>query len=97
MKAELAQEELQPEEWGGSTQFAEVSAKAQQNLDDLLDRILLVADAGLDLRANPAVEASGPIVESRLDVGAARWRRCSSSAARSRSATQSSPATRTAA
>ena len=69
VKAELAQEELQPEEWGGSTQFAEVSAKAQQNLDDLLDRILLVADAELDLRANPAVEASGPIVESRLDVG----------------------------
>ncbi len=69
VKAELAQEELQPEEWGGSTQFAEVSAKAQQNLDDLLERILLVADAELDLRANPAVEASGPIVESRLDVG----------------------------
>ena len=69
VKAELAQEDLQPEEWGGSTQFAEVSAKTQQNLDDLLARILLVADAELDLRANPAAEASGPIVESRLDVG----------------------------
>ncbi|HET7567209.1 MAG TPA: translation initiation factor IF-2 [Gaiellaceae bacterium] len=69
VKAELAQENLQPEDWGGSTQFAEVSAKTQQNLDDLLERILLVADAELDLRANPAVEASGPIVESRLDVG----------------------------
>jgi translation initiation factor IF-2 len=69
VKSELAQEELQPEEWGGSTQFAEVSAKAQQNLDDLLERILLVADAELDLRANPDAPASGPIIESRLDVG----------------------------
>ncbi len=69
VKAELAQEALQPEEWGGTTQFAEVSAKAQQNLDDLLERILLVADLELDLRANPNAEASGPIIESRLDVG----------------------------
>ncbi|HET7572178.1 MAG TPA: translation initiation factor IF-2 [Gaiellaceae bacterium] len=69
VKAELASEELQPEEWGGSTQFSEVSALAKQNLDDLLERILLVADAELDLRANPGAEASGPIVESRLDVG----------------------------
>jgi translation initiation factor IF-2 len=69
VKAELAQEDLQPEEWGGSTQFSEVSAKAKQNLDDLLERILLVADAELDLRANPDTAASGPIIESRLDVG----------------------------
>ena len=69
VKAELAQEGLQPEEWGGTTQFAEVSAKAQQNLDSLLERILLVADLELDLRANPNVEASGPIIESRLDIG----------------------------
>jgi len=69
VKAELAQEALQPEEWGGTTQFAEVSAKAQQNLASLLERILLVADLELDLRANPNVEASGPIIESRLDVG----------------------------
>jgi len=69
VKAELAQESLQPEEWGGTTQFAEVSAKAQQNLAALLERILLVADLELDLRANPSVEASGPIIESRLDVG----------------------------
>jgi translation initiation factor IF-2 len=69
VKSELAAEGLQPEEWGGTTQFSEVSAKLEQNLDDLLERILLVADAELDLRANPAVEASGPIIESRLDVG----------------------------
>ncbi|HXH97466.1 MAG TPA: translation initiation factor IF-2, partial [Gaiellaceae bacterium] len=69
VKAELAQEDLQPEEWGGSTQVSEVSAKTKLNLDDLLERILLVADAELDLRANPSTEASGPIVESRLDIG----------------------------
>jgi translation initiation factor IF-2 len=69
VKAELAQEGLQPEDWGGTTQFSEVSAKAQQNLDDLLEKILLVADLELDPKANPNAEASGPIIESRLDVG----------------------------
>jgi translation initiation factor IF-2 len=67
--SELATEGLQPEEWGGDVQVARVSAKAGENLDDLLERILLVADAELDLRANANVEASGPIIESRLDVG----------------------------
>src|SRR5437016_5492923 len=69
VKNELASDGLQPEEWGGSTQFSEVSAKQKQNLDDLLEKVLLVADAELDLRANPTAEASGPIIESRLDVG----------------------------
>jgi translation initiation factor IF-2 len=70
VKGELAQEELQPEDWGGTTQFAEVSAKTQQNLDDLLEKVLLVADLELEgLKANPNAEASGPIIESRLDVG----------------------------
>jgi translation initiation factor IF-2 len=69
VKSELAAEELQPEEWGGTTQYSEVSAKQGQNLDDLLERILLVADAELELKANPHAEASGPIIESRLDVG----------------------------
>jgi translation initiation factor IF-2 len=70
VKGELAQEGLQPEDWGGDTQFAEVSAKAQQNLDELLEKVLLVADLELEgLRANPDAEASGPIIESRLDVG----------------------------
>src|SRR5882724_11187050 len=67
--SELATEGLQPEEWGGEVQVARVSAKQGENLDDLLERILLVADAELDLRANPSTEASGPIIESRLDVG----------------------------
>src|SRR5918996_4282577 len=69
IKADLAQEGLQPEEWGGSTQFSEVSAKQKLGLDDLLEKVLLVADAELELKANPAAEASGPIIESRLDVG----------------------------
>ncbi len=69
VKTELASEGLQPEDWGGSTQFAAVSAKQKENLDELLEKILLVADAELELRANPKADASGPIVESRLDVG----------------------------
>ena len=69
VKTELASEGLQPEDWGGSTQFAAVSAKLKENLDELLEKILLVADAELELRANPNAAASGPIVESRLDVG----------------------------
>ena len=69
VRNELAAEELQPEEWGGTTQFAEVSAKQAEGLDDLLERVLLVADAELELTANPKAEASGPIIESRLDVG----------------------------
>ena len=70
VKGELAQEGLNPEDWGGDTQFAEVSAKTQTNLDELLEKVLLVADLELEgLKANPNAEASGPIIESRLDVG----------------------------
>ena len=69
VRQELVNEELQPEEWGGSTQYSDVSAKEKQNLDDLLEKVLLVADAELELTANPKAEASGPIIESRLDVG----------------------------
>jgi translation initiation factor IF-2 len=69
VRSELATEGLQPEEWGGTTQFSEVSAREKQNLDDLLEKVLLVADAELELRANPNTEASGPIIESRLDIG----------------------------
>jgi len=61
--------DVEPEEWGGTTQFSEVSAREKQNLDDLLERVLLVADAELELKANPSADASGPIIESRLDVG----------------------------
>ena len=94
VKTELAAEELQPEDWGGTTQYSEVSAKQGENLDDLLERILLVADAELELKANPNTEASGPIIESRLDVGRGPGRddaRASRHAVAS--ATRSSPAT----
>src|ERR671919_240051 len=50
---------------GGTTQFSEVSAKQKSNLEDLLEKILLVADAELDLRANPECDASGVVIESR--------------------------------
>jgi translation initiation factor IF-2 len=70
VKAELATEGLQPEDWGGDTQYAAVSAKQQTGLDELLEKVLLVADLELEgLRANPNAEASGPIIESRLDIG----------------------------
>src|SRR6187551_1403124 len=70
VRTELAAEGLQPEEWGGTTQFSDVSAKQSTNLDDLLEKVLLVADVEQEgLRANPNAEASGPIIESRLDVG----------------------------
>jgi translation initiation factor IF-2 len=69
VRTELTSEGLQPEEWGGTVQFSDVSAREKQNLDDLLEKVLLVADAELELQANPKAEASGPIIESRLDVG----------------------------
>src|SRR6266487_6978814 len=69
VRSELSAEGLQPEEWGGTTQFSDVSAKQGENLDDLLEKVLLVADAELELKANPSAQASGPIIESRLDVG----------------------------
>jgi translation initiation factor IF-2 len=69
VRNELAAEGLQPEEWGGTTQFSEVSAKQSEGLDDLLEKVLLVADAELELTTNPSADASGPIIESRLDIG----------------------------
>jgi len=68
VRTELVSHGLQPEEWGGETIFEDVSAKAKQNLDGLLKSILLQADV-LELKANPDAEASGVIIESRLDVG----------------------------
>ena len=70
VRGDLANEGLQPEEWGGTTQVAEVSAKTRKGLDELLEKVLLVADVELEqLKANPNTEASGPIIESRLDQG----------------------------
>src|SRR5512133_1638770 len=69
VRQELVAYDLQPEEWGGTTQYADVSAKENQGMDDLVEKILLVADAELELTANAKTDASGPIIESRLDVG----------------------------
>src|SRR5207244_12150953 len=49
VRTELTSEGLQPEEWGGTIQFSDVSAREKKNLDDLLEKVLLVADAELDL------------------------------------------------
>ncbi len=68
VRNELVGQGLQPEEWGGDTIFEDVSAKARTNLDKLLNSILLQADV-LELKANPNADASGVIIESRLDVG----------------------------
>ncbi|MCW2971822.1 MAG: Translation initiation factor 2, partial [Thermoleophilia bacterium] len=68
VKAELAQHDLQPVDWGGSTEVVEVSAKQRINLDGLLELILLQADV-LELKARPDAEASGYIIESKLDIG----------------------------
>jgi len=59
---------LMPAEWGGETEFVEVSAKQKKNLDKLLEIILLVADLR-ELKANPDAPASGTVLESRVDKG----------------------------
>jgi translation initiation factor IF-2 len=68
VRTELAQHELNPEEWGGDTVYADVSAKTKDGLDNLLEMILLVTDLE-ELSANPTAAASGTVVESRLDPG----------------------------
>jgi translation initiation factor IF-2 len=68
VRTELAQHELNPEEWGGDTVYADVSAKTKDGLDNLLEMITLVTDLE-ELGANPSVPASGTVVESRLDPG----------------------------
>ncbi len=67
-RQDLVTHGLQPEDWGGDTVFVDVSAKLKTGLDSLLEMLLLQADV-LELKANPNAPASGPIVESRLDVG----------------------------
>ncbi|MGE4427142.1 MAG: translation initiation factor IF-2 [Solirubrobacteraceae bacterium] len=68
VRTELAQRGLNPAEWGGETEFVDVSAKTGDGLDDLIEMIGLVADL-LELRANADTEASGIVIESRLDPG----------------------------
>lgn len=68
VRTEMTQLNLQPAEWGGETEFVDVSAKTQLGLDDLLDTILVVAELE-ELVANPDTEASGVVIESKLDAG----------------------------
>jgi translation initiation factor IF-2 len=68
VRQEMTQLGLQPEEWGGETMFVDVSAKTHENLEDLLESILLLAEIE-ELKANPDTEASGVVIESRLDPG----------------------------
>ncbi len=68
VRTEMTQLGLQPEEWGGETMFVDVSAKTHQNLDELLEAILLLSEVE-ELKANPDTEASGVVIESRLDPG----------------------------
>lgn len=68
VKRELAEFDLVPEEWGGTTIFANVSAKQRLGLDELLEMILLQAEV-LELKANPSKPARGHIVEAKLDKG----------------------------
>jgi translation initiation factor IF-2 len=68
VKRELTELDLMPEEWGGKTVTVEVSAKKKQNLDLLLEMVLLVSDLG-ELKANPKKNATGTVLESKLDKG----------------------------
>src|SRR5205085_8601630 len=68
VKRELAELNLVPEDWGGTTVMVPVSAKKRQNLDQLLEMILLSTDI-LELKANPKRSASGAVLEAKLDRG----------------------------
>ncbi|KSU72757.1 translation initiation factor IF-2 [Arthrobacter sp. BHU FT2] len=69
VKGQLTEYGLVPEEYGGDTMFVEVSARQNLNIDELIDAVLLTADAALDLRANPDKAARGIAIEANLDKG----------------------------
>ncbi|MBP6179789.1 MAG: translation initiation factor IF-2 [Anaerolineales bacterium] len=66
VKQQLAELELVPDEWGGSTMVVPVSAKQKQGIDDLLEGILLVADSN-EIKANPNGKVIGTVIEAELD------------------------------
>ncbi|WP_350344999.1 translation initiation factor IF-2 [Proteinivorax tanatarense] len=68
IKQEMANYNLVPEEWGGDTVFAEVSALKGEGIDNLLEMIVLVSEMQ-ELKANPNALASGTVIESKLDKG----------------------------
>jgi translation initiation factor IF-2 len=68
VRAELAEHNVLVEEYGGDVQSAEVSAETGQGIGDLLDKVILQSEI-MELQANPDREASGVIIESRLEKG----------------------------
>ncbi len=68
VRTEMTQHGLQPSEWGGDTEFVDVSAKTHVGLDTLLETIQVVTDLE-ELKANAGAEASGAVIESKLDPG----------------------------
>ncbi len=68
VRQELTEHGLVPEEWGGDTICVEVSAKMKQNIDQLLEMVLLVAEMK-ELKANPNRLAKGTVIEAQLDKG----------------------------
>jgi translation initiation factor IF-2 len=68
VRGELAQQGLTPADWGGDTEFVDVSAKTHQNLEDLLETLVTLAELQ-ELKANPDTKASGFVIESKLDPG----------------------------
>jgi translation initiation factor IF-2 len=69
IRAQLTEYNLVAEDFGGDTMFVDISAKQGTNIDALLEAVLLTADAALDLRANPDMEAQGVAIEAHLDRG----------------------------
>jgi translation initiation factor IF-2 len=69
VRAQLTEYGLVAEELGGTTLFVDVSAKTGQGIEELLEAIILTADAELDLRANPTQDAQGVAIEAHLDRG----------------------------
>lgn len=69
IRGQLTEYGLVPEEYGGDTMFVDISAKQNQNIDQLLEAVCLTADAALDLRANPSMDAQGVAIEAHLDRG----------------------------
>src|SRR5256885_243027 len=68
VRGELAQLALTPADWGGDTEFVDVSAKTKVGLEDLLETVVTIAELE-ELKANPNTEASGSVIESKLDPG----------------------------
>ncbi len=68
VRTEMTQHGLQPAEWGGEIEFVDVSAKTKVGLDSLLDTIQVVTDLE-ELKANQETDASGTVIESKLDPG----------------------------